>query len=100
MPAAQTLPFNEACAILALLVDSVDSQDSSIRRLIGITTGEIIESLIGRPDDMLIDEVDTLARAILRVLKTALPLKHGPALKAVFCELTENGAEIHLPVTQ
>ena len=48
---------------------------------------------------MLVDEAGALACPIVRVLQTALPFQHGPAVIAVACQAIENAAKIDLAVT-
>src|SRR5258708_8748643 len=68
--------------------------------LIGAGTGEVVERLLGRLNDMTRDEGGTLSRSLLGTLYTALPLHHRPTAKAVLRQLREDAGEIYLPVTQ
>ena|ERR1700682_241143 len=82
------------------MIASIQPHHPAIRRLIGAGTGEVVERLLGRVNDMTGDEGGTLSRSLLGTLYTAFPLHHGPAAEAVLRQLRKDTGEIYLPVTQ
>src|SRR5712672_1979853 len=77
-----------------------DAEHAAIRGLVGAGAGEIVERLLGHPDDVVGDELRTFAGAVLRMLDATLPLEHRPAGIVVLCELREDRLEVHLTVAQ
>src|SRR5690606_26147901 len=71
-----------------------------VGRLVGAGAGEVVEGVLRDADDVVLDELGTLARTIFRMLQRAFPLEHGPAVKVVGGELGEDGAEINLAVAE
>src|SRR5436309_8117195 len=47
---------------------------------------EIVEGVLGHPDDVALDERSTLGRPLLGMLERALPLEHRPAVVVVLGE--------------
>src|SRR5208283_1313356 len=68
--------------------------------LVDCAAGEIVERLVGDPDDVMLDELGALARAVLGVLQTAFPLEHRPGRIAASRELGEDAVEVDLPVAE
>src|SRR5208337_449101 len=62
--------------------------------LVDCAAGEIVERLVGDPDDVMLDELGALARAVLGVLQTAFPLEHRPGRIAALRELGEDAVEV------
>ena len=62
--------------------------------------GEIIEGVIGRSDDVLVDEPDPFTRPVLGMLGRALPLDDCPSAKIVLGGLGEDRGEIDLTVAE
>src|SRR5271157_2115202 len=68
--------------------------------LVGRAACEVVERLFGDADDVMLDELGALARAVLRVLEAAFPLEHRPGRIAVLRHLGEDAREIDLPVAE
>src|SRR6202043_950249 len=66
--------------------------------LVRTRASKIIECTAGGLDDVSRDEWRALGSPLLRALDTALPLEHGPACKAILCELRKNAGEIDLSI--
>src|SRR5690606_146307 len=79
---------------------SAQAQHAPVGGLIHRTRGEVVKGAVGHADDVIGDELRTLARAVLRVLQAAFPFQHRPAAEVVLRHLREHGAEVHLPVSQ
>src|SRR5579871_1135369 len=87
-------------SIAMVLLPSLYSERAVDLFLVDRSAGEVVERLLGDADDVMLDEVGALARAVLRVLERAFPFKHGPGRIAVLRELREHAAEIDLPVAK
>ena len=61
---------------------------------------EVVEGAVGHADDVALDKGRTFGRAVLRMLETAFPLEHGPAVITVLGKLRENPGEVDLPVAR
>src|SRR5208283_5791214 len=68
--------------------------------LVDRDAGEIVERLLRHADDVMLDELGALARAVLRVLEAAFPFEHRPGRIAVLRHLGEDAREIDLPVAE
>src|SRR5271166_3685940 len=55
------------------LLPSLQSERALDLLLVDRGAGEIVERLLGHADDVMLDELGALARAVFRVLETALP---------------------------
>ena len=84
----------------ASIMGSLQSQHAAVGGAVGAGPGEIVEGLLGHPDDMGGDEVGPFAGAVLGVLQAAFPFHDRPAVKAVLGELREDAAEIDLAVAK
>src|SRR5271166_54713 len=62
--------------------------------------GEVVERFVGDPDDVMLDELGALARAVLRVLEAAFPFEHRPGRIAVLRHLRKDAREVGLPVAE
>src|SRR5438132_4418022 len=66
-----------------------------LRRVAG-TAGEIVKGPVGDADDVVADKGRTFARAVLRVLQTAFPLQHRPAVESDGRQPREDRLEVDL----
>src|SRR5204863_226696 len=78
------------CRAAAAGPSSGDAEHAAVRGLVGAGAREIVERLLGHPDDVLGDELRPFAGAILGMLEAALPLEHRPAGIVVLRELRED----------
>src|SRR4051812_29074066 len=73
--------------VIAIVFPLRKTQGAAIGLLIDAGGGEIVEGLLGHADDLVLDKLGTLARAIFRMLDAAFPFQHRPALVAVLRQL-------------
>ena len=62
--------------------------------------GEIVESLVGHPDEVAVDERCAFRRALLGMLEAAFPFEHRPAGIVVARKLREDAGEVDLSVAE
>ena len=75
----------------------------NVRRICGIVAGaagEVVEGSLGDADDVVADKGGTFASAVLRVLQTAFPLQHRPAVESDGRQPREDRLEVDLPVAE
>src|SRR5260370_20649918 len=94
-----------ACAVVPACFDRhtnllSQAEHLAVRKIVGACPGKIVEGALGNADDVMLDELRALARAILRVLERAFPLQHRPAVEIIGCKLSEDAAEIALSIDQ
>src|SRR6266550_3663918 len=79
---------------------SGDAEHPAICGEVGAGAGEIVERLFRHAEDVVGDELRSLAGAVLRVLDAALPLEHRPARIVVLRQLREDRLEVHLTIAE
>ena len=79
---------------------ALQAQDFSVGFGVGATAGEVVEGAVGDANDVVADEGRAFRSTCLRMLDTALPLKHGPSRIVVLCHLGEDLFEVDLAVAQ
>src|SRR5271166_3535413 len=85
---------------MAMRPSSAQSERALDLLFVGRAAGEIVERFFGDADDVMLDEVGALARAVLRVLEAAFPFEHRPGRIAVLRHLGEDAREVDLPVAE
>src|SRR5271154_1357515 len=95
-PSAASLRPSIAMAILP----SAQAERALDLLLVDRAGGEVVERLVGHADDVLLDKLGALARAVLGMLQGALPFQHRPGGISVLGELGENAAEIDMAVAE
>src|SRR5215217_6122052 len=79
---------------------SDEAQSPSDLRLVAGAAGKIVEGSLGDADDVIADEGGAFARAVLRVLQTAFPLQHRPAVESDGSQPREDRLEVNLSVAE
>ena len=69
-------------------------------RRVARAAGEVVKGSVGNTNDMVADKGGAFACAVLRVLQTAFPLKHRPAVESDCCQPREDRLEVDLPVAE
>ena len=75
-----------------------DAEHFAVAGLVVLGGDEIVERLFRDADDVALDDLGALARAVFRMLQAALPFEHRPAGEIVGRQPGEDGAEIDLAV--
>src|SRR6266545_4876114 len=83
-----------------LLRRSDEPQCPSDLRLVAGDAGEVVEGSLGDADDVVADKGGAFARAVLRVLQTAFPLQHRPAVESDGSQPREDRLEVNLSVAE
>src|SRR6516162_1153116 len=70
--------------------------------LLLVRTGgdKILKRLLGYTNEVPPDELGSLARTVLGMLQAAFPFEHRPAVVTILSHLREDGAKVHLSVTE
>src|SRR6266700_4173552 len=66
-------------------------------RRVARAAGEVVKGPVGDADDVVADKGRAFARAVLRVLQTAFPLQHRPAVEPDCGQPREDRLEVDLP---
>src|SRR3974390_1222879 len=87
-------------SMVMALFPSLQSERVLDLLLVDRGAGEVIERLFANSDDVMLDELGALARAVLRMLEAAFPLEHRPRRIAVLPHLGKDAGEVDLTVAE
>src|ERR1700678_250672 len=100
MPTRRRPPFSPSTAVAWTIGSAFDAKQLEIGRAVSARLGEVVEYAVRHFDDVIGDELGTLARRDLGMLQAAFPLVDRPSREIIGCELGEDRFEIDLAVAE